>query len=321
MLFWGISFVATKLALEAFSPTEYMLGRFALASVPFLVLLLSRGWPRLGTRIHLRLALIAIAEPGLYFFFEAEGLARTSAPKASIIIASLPVVVAIASRIVLGERMRPRAVIGAAVSIVGVAVLVLADPTVAGAAATVRVGDLLIGGAVLAATVYMLLVRSIAREVSSYQITSFQVLYGTLFFGLLFAVQPGDAFAGATGEAVGAIVFLAFFATIAAFFAYNYALSQIPAGRASIALNGIPVVTALTAWVLLGEVLGPLQILGGALVLFGVTLANLSRRAGGESRRREGTEPRPPAQHGRAKQNNGSGPSAPPGGPTPIPPA
>lgn len=277
VLFWGMSFVATKIALESLSPASYMLGRFALAAVPFALLLLRRGGTRLPGWVHLRLAAIALVEPGLYFFFETEGLARTSAPKAAIIIATLPVVVAIASRIVLGERMRPRAMAGAVVSVVGVAVLVLADSNVGASAVTARVGDLLVGGAVISAVIYMLLVRSVAHRVSALQITSYQILYGTLFFAALFAVRPGGGFHNATPEAAGAIVFLAFFATIAAFFAYNYALSQVPAGRASIALNGIPVVTAVTAWLVLGELLSGLQMLGGGLVIVGVTLANYSR--------------------------------------------
>jgi drug/metabolite transporter (DMT)-like permease len=39
-------------------------------------------------------------------------------------------------------------------------------------------------------------------------------------------------------------------------------------------VNGIPVITTLAAWALLGEMLTLLQMAGGALVLFGVYLSN-----------------------------------------------
>jgi drug/metabolite transporter (DMT)-like permease len=61
---------------------------------------------------------------------------------------------------------------------------------------------------------------------------------------------------------------------IGAFLCYNYALSKLPATRAAIFINGIPVVTAIAAWLLLGEKLTLIQVGGGALVLFAVGLTN-----------------------------------------------
>jgi drug/metabolite transporter (DMT)-like permease len=279
VLFWGVSFVATKIALDSLSPAAYMLLRFAVAAVPFGVLLMVIPLPRLPGRVHLRLLLVALFEPGLYFVFETEGLARTSAAKASIIIAAIPVVVAVASRLLLRERMPRRAAVGAVASIVGVAVLVLADPAAGVDRMVARIGDLFIMGAVVAATFYMLAVRSIHTEVRTIHITALQVLYGTVFFGLYFlVVRPDVAWRQIPPEAIAALGFLVVFATVAAFFAYNYALSRVTAGQAAVTLNGIPVVTAVTAWVVLGERLTPLQISGGVLVLVGVTVANATRR-------------------------------------------
>jgi drug/metabolite transporter (DMT)-like permease len=288
VLFWGISFVATKVALGSMTPASYMFLRFVAAAIPFAGIMAARGLPRLSPKAHLRLALIALFEPGLYFIFETTGLERTSAPKASIIIAMTPVVVALVSRIFLKERLSRRASIGAAVSIVGVAVLVLADPGSGMAETQARLGDLLVGLAVLSAAFYMVVVRSIAEDVDTFTITAFQVLYGALFFALLYFVTPGRiALDSIPTDAAISILFLALFATIAAFFAYNYALSKITAGQAAVALNGIPVVTAITAWIVLGEVLTLLQAAGGVLVLVGVTVANRARAAKRRRARRE----------------------------------
>lgn len=56
---------------------------------------------------------------------------------------------------------------------------------------------------------------------------------------------------------------------------YNYALSQVPASRASVFVNGIPVVTAIGAWAILNERLTAIQFGGGTLVLVAVFLTNL----------------------------------------------
>jgi drug/metabolite transporter (DMT)-like permease len=62
---------------------------------------------------------------------------------------------------------------------------------------------------------------------------------------------------------------------VGAFFCYNFALTQVPASRAAVFVNGIPVVTAMGAWALLNERLNGIQAGGGALVLAAVFIANL----------------------------------------------
>lgn len=51
------------------------------------------------------------------------------------------------------------------------------------------------------------------------------------------------------------------------------ALAHLPAAFSSVSLLLQPVVAALLAWVLLAEPLGPLQALGGVVILFGILLA------------------------------------------------
>jgi drug/metabolite transporter (DMT)-like permease len=279
VLFWGSSFVATKLVLETFSPEAYMFLRFALASVAFVAVLWWRGFPRLPGSVHLRLAAIAIFEPGLYFVFETNGLALTTAPKASLIIATTPVVVALLSRIFLGERMGHRVTVGGIASLTGIAILVIADRRAAVILEGTGLGDLLVLGAVVSAAGYIILARSLSARLDSVQLTAYQVLYGTLFFLPLFLLRPSLPPIESVGiDAMGSLLFLAVFATVVAFLSYNYALSQIPAARAGVFLNAIPVVTAIVAWPVLGEVLTPEQALGGVLVIGGMTYANTRRR-------------------------------------------
>ena len=57
-----------------------------------------------------------------------------------------------------------------------------------------------------------------------------------------------------------------------------YALAHLPASFSSVGLLIQPVGAALLAWLLLGESLGPLQALGGAVVLAGVLVARLASR-------------------------------------------
>jgi drug/metabolite transporter (DMT)-like permease len=85
---------------------------------------------------------------------------------------------------------------------------------------------------------------------------------------------PQFSWQAVSRESFIALVGLTVFATIGAFLCYNYALTRIPAGRAAVCINGIPLVTACGAWLLLGESLTKVQLVGGAVVLVAVFLAN-----------------------------------------------
>ncbi len=285
VLFWGSSFAATKLVLQEFSVQGYMFVRFAAASVLFLGLLLLRGFPRISGKDHLRLLLVAVFEPGLYFLFETEGLNRTGAADAALIIASAPVVVGVLSRLLLGEKQSRKTVIGAAISIVGVGVIVYGSG-VSETSSSSLVGNLLVLGAVVAAALYMITARSISGRVSTLHITAFQIFYGALFFAPLFGLTLDRMnWEMVTYRSVTALLFLVFGATLIAFLSYNRALKEISAAKASVWLNGIPVVAALTAWLLLGERVGWQHIVGGGLVVFGVLYASgrAKRRAAEEA--------------------------------------
>lgn len=273
---WGLSFVATKIALQSFTPFCLIFFRFFTAAIFFLLLLWRTGFPLLNKTNVKSLLLLAIMQPGLYFTFETIGLQYTSATKTSLIIATIPVVVLMLSAIFLKERMRFYNILGVLLSLTGVALLVFAGQTGQDLQGML-VGDLLIVGAVFSASFYMILTRRLGKTISSVQITGMQVILGAiLFFPAFLWDLPSFSWASISRESWLALIALTLFATIGAFLCYNFALTRIPAARAAVCINGIPLVTASGAWFLLGESLSGVQLLGGAIVLVSVVLANHS---------------------------------------------
>ncbi len=276
VIFWGLSFVATKIALESIPLFTLVFARFSLASCPFLVLMALRGFPAFTRKDHVKMFLVALFEPGLYFIFETLGLKYTSAPKASLIIATIPVVVVILSSLFLGEKTRLTGILGICLSLTGIAVLVTGDPQFKWALGGSMLGDILILGAVITAALYIVSARSLGQNRSPLEITSMQFMYGAIFYAPAFFWElPKIQWAAFSGRSLGALAYLTLFATVSAFLCYNFALSRVPASRAAVFINGIPVVTALGAWVLLGEKLTIIQAFGGIFVLFAVFLTNL----------------------------------------------
>lgn len=271
---WGLSFVATKIALQSFTPFCLIFFRFAAAAVFFLFLLGRTGFPRLNRKKLKSLLLLAIMQPGLYFTFETIGLQYTSATKTSLIIATIPVVVLMLSAIFLKERVRFFNIIGILLSLTGVAILVFGGQNSLDLQGML-IGDLMIFGAVFSASFYMILTRKLGQTISPVQITGMQVIFGAiLFFPAFLWDFSSFNIADISRESWFALVALTLFATIGAFLCYNFALTRIPAARAAVFINGIPLVTASGAWFLLGESLSEIQLLGGAIVLVAVVLAN-----------------------------------------------
>ena len=211
--FWGFSFVATKIALQSFPPLCLIFFRFGAASVFFLVLLACTGFPTLNRKNLKSLALLALFQPGLYFLCETVGLQYTTATKTSLIIATIPLVVLTLSSIFLKERIRAAHLIGISISLVGVALLIYGSPD-SGDTDGMLLGDLLIGGAVLSAAVYMIIARSLGQSITPVQITGMQAIFGGLIFLPMFLYDlPNLNWAEVTPQAVAALVMLTLFAT------------------------------------------------------------------------------------------------------------
>ncbi|MFC1811286.1 DMT family transporter [Thermodesulfobacteriota bacterium] len=277
VVFWGLSFVATKVALESLPTFTLVFFRFSIAACLFLFLMVYRGFPSFTGKNHAKILLIALFQPGLYFTFETTGLQHTSAPKAALIIATIPVVVFIFSAIFLKEPANITRLFGIGLSLVGITILVVGDPKFSRGMEGQLLGDLLIFGAVVSAALYMICARDLGQSHSALDITGMQVIYGAVFFAPAFLWElPGIEWSAISDRSLWALAYLTLFATIAAFLCYNHALTRIHASRAAVFINGIPVVTAFGAWILLGETLTLLQICGGVLVLFAVSLTNLT---------------------------------------------
>jgi drug/metabolite transporter (DMT)-like permease len=273
VLFWGLSFVATKIALKSFAPSLLIFARFSIAACFFLGAMWHRGFPSLPLKEHAKILLAALFQPGLYFLFETTGLQHTSASKASLIVAAIPITVLVLSTLFLKERLSLLALSGIGISFVGAILLVVGDPETQWALEGPMLGDLFIFGAVVSMALYTIIMKQMIQSHSTLNITGLQTCYGALLFAAaLFWDPPKIQSTDVNAPSLIALICLTLFATIGAFFCYNYALARLSASRTALFLNCVPVVTTIGAWAVLGERLTFLQIFGGALVLASVYL-------------------------------------------------
>jgi len=275
VLFWGSSFVATKTAMQSFSPMAVMWLRMVLASLVFLPFWrrLPRPARRPGDRRYLLLAVLFI--PCLYYLLEGYALRYTSAGQAGAVSAVFPLLVAAAAWPLLGERLSWQ---GAAAIVVSIAAIALLSFSGVAQAAAPRplLGNILELSAMLAATGSTLVVKHLSSRYDPWLLTGLQAAVGVAFFAPLAFISGVPDFAAAPLSAWAALLYLGVVCGLGAFGLYNSALKLLPANRAALAINAIPAVALLGGWILLGERLTWAQVVACALIVGAVVFAEVS---------------------------------------------
>jgi drug/metabolite transporter (DMT)-like permease len=280
---WSSTFVATKLLFGQAGPTQIAFLRFVVACA--ILLPLASRVPR-PARLPLgRLAILGLTGVTGYFFFQNVGLVYTSASDASLILACLPALVAGVAALFLGETLSRRRAVGVLASVAGVAAIGLTGEPAANAPNPL-LGNGLILLCALAWTAYTILGKGM-EKLPFQLVTAGSVAFGALFLAPL-AVVETLSLGPPTLSALAwlGVLYLGAGASAAAFYLWNYALRHLDASEAAVYLNLIPILGVALAAATLGESVGVVQILGGSLVVGGVTVAS---GAAGSPGRAEGS--------------------------------
>ena len=205
------------------------------------------------------------------------GVARTSALAAGVIMAAIPAVVAILSRIILKERIAPRVAIGIACAVGGIA-LVSFGKNASGDMGGL-VGNLLLLGAVTCEALYVVIGKQLTGNVSPKRISALINLWG-----LLLVTPPGlwqamsFDFGSVSAGHWGLLVFYSLAASMVTVWLWMTGLKHVPASQAGVFTVMLPVAAAATGIVFLGERFSPAQAGAFALALAGVMLATWPAR-------------------------------------------
>lgn len=269
---WGGSFIAMKLAIGVYGPMVVVFARMALASLCFLLVVRRFKSERYRPGDWKPLLFMALCEPCFYFLCEAMALTYTSASQAGMVVAMLPLMVAVTARYILNERLKARTWTGFVLAILGVIWLTVHSESTEYAPHPL-LGNFLEFLAMCFAVGYMITVKKLCERFSPLFLTAVQAFVGCAFF-LPFLLLPGTTMPSTFHlGAVVAVLYLGIGVTIVAYWLYNFGIGRVPAGQASIFINLIPVITLFLGWLILDERLTPMQYIASALVLFGVFLS------------------------------------------------
>lgn len=269
---WASAFPAIRAGLGAFGPAELGALRFVIAAIPsalFLVIV-RPGLPKLSE--VWRFVFGGAVFVALYTTLLNFGELTVSAGAASFIINISPVLTAILAIFVLGERFRPLAWIGTAISFGGVGLIALGE----GGGFTLNQGTLLIIGSALCTTLNTIIQKPLFATHKPLVVAAWNMIIGAAFLSP--ALPSGFAQSlTASSEDLFAVVFLGLVCSLVAYGSWAVTLSRLPAARASNYLYCVPPVATLIGFLWLGEVPGLLGVIGGVLALSGVIVVNRAK--------------------------------------------
>ncbi|MCX7841071.1 MAG: DMT family transporter [Anaerolineae bacterium] len=278
ILFWGASFIATKIALRDAHPATIILLRFVFgAAVLWLAIARWRMFRRIGARDLVYLAILGFIAVPLHQALQAIGLLYTTASSMGWIIALIPVFTAILAWLFLGEPMSARKAIGSILAFSG-AVFVVTRGALS--VDTLRLpstlGDALAVASALNWAIFQVASKPILRRLEPTLAMAYVMLLGGVVILPFTIPQATSDVPHLVLDSWLAILFLGIFCSGLGYLIWYDALSKIDASQLS-ALSYIqPLITLLIAAMFLGETITPAIVLGGAVILVGVYLVNRS---------------------------------------------
>lgn len=277
MIFWSVSFIWTRVAIQSFQPVTLITLRLLIASVLLYVVSKSAGKFQKIKREDVKwFVLLAFFEPFLYYLGETYGLTMVESTLASVIVSTIPLFAPVLAFILLREKIGWMNVLGIFVSLGGV-FLVIYEP--GGGFSANPLGVALLFLAVFSAICYTTTLRKISTHYSTLNVILFQSVIGLGFFIPTFFITDFSTIhtLRVSSESLGALLMLSVFASVIAFVLFAGVVRKIGVARTNVFVNLIPVFTAIFAWWFLDEVVTWLKWLGIGIVVFGLFVSQLGK--------------------------------------------
>ncbi len=273
MLFWGISFVWSKVVFKTYTPVTTIFFRLTISVIfLFLFMLVTKSMEKIKKKDYKYFLFSAIFNPFLYFLGENFGLQQVSASLASVIIATIPVLTPFIVLFFYNEKITRINIAGLVISFIGIMLIVLSDTNQLQGNFK---GILILFLAVFSAIFYTIFVKKLSRTYQAVTIIAYQNLLGVvmflpfvLLFDLNSIVHKRPDF-----ETISSLLMLGIFASSAAFIFFAGAIKNLGIIKTNLYTNSIPVFTFLFAFIILGEDITILKTTGLLMVIFGIILS------------------------------------------------
>jgi drug/metabolite transporter (DMT)-like permease len=273
VVFWGLSFIATKMALDYLTPIQIIALRLILGTpVLYMAALAKKSKMRFRNKDFFAITAASITL-GIHFLIQAVGLKYTSATNTAWLIASIPVFIAVMSALFLKEKLSPLQISGIAVAAVGIFLLISKGRLNALLSLTAA-GDWIILSSAITWGIYTILTKRLSGVHNPLPLSVGVLILPTLLLNLYAAATtPITTLLALPLKIVAAIIFLGIFCLGLAHWFWLEGLSRKTAAEVGAFIYLEPIITTIAAVPLLNEKLTIFSAIGAVLIIAGVYLA------------------------------------------------
>lgn len=276
VVIWGVNFSVLKLGTQYLAPVPFNGLRLLLAAAVLGAIAVATRRDRMPTRADaVRMVLLGVIGHGLYQLLFIQGIARSTAGTAALVMAAGPAFTGVVGRLFRVEHPSRMAWLGIALQLTGMAGVVFGG---ARAAATTesatRLGPLFVLGAALTWAFYVVLLKPLAERVDPIQLSAWTLVGGVLTLGLLavpdlvrldYAALPAGAWF--------AVLYSGLLAMVVAYLFYYRGVRTVGPVRTAMFSNLQPIVALIVAFLVFNERPGPFQLAGAALIAAGLIVS------------------------------------------------
>ena len=278
-LIWGVNYTSVKYGTSIIEPLAFNGVRVALAAVALVVVAqlatgvfqLEAGWP--GRRDVLMLFLLGTLGNGVYQILFVEGIARTRAGDAALLISASPAFIAIMGRLRGSEHVPPRWVVGIALSILGMALVIVGTTSTTPEHGATLLGDALLFVSALCWSIYTVYLQPYTHRVGGIHLSALTMVGGMV--PLLLVAAPAlvaTHWSQLPPLAWASIAYSGLFALVIAYFFWYNGVRVLGPTRTSMYSNLQPVFALAVARLVLGEPITAWQIAGAISIISGLLL-------------------------------------------------
>jgi len=201
------------------------------------------------------------------FLVQFTGLSLTTVSHASLMVGTMPVILALGAVAFAHERLRALGWICLVISTLGAGMIALGAKHHVDGGPTIS-GDLLVVLSLAIALGWILLNKKLLETHSAITVTSYGVIAGTLMLALVVPPMYGmPPVHGISLKAWSALAASGVLCTAATTLTWNWGMTKVPASQAGILLNMEPLMGSILGVVILHETLGVLAYIGGTMIL------------------------------------------------------
>ncbi|MDZ5472871.1 DMT family transporter [Bacillus sp. 31A1R] len=282
----GLSFLFTKIALEATSPSDTLGYRFLIAWF-LLTIYMKKSKQKFNLQVKdkktiLTLIVLALFYPILFFSFQAWGLKYTTSAECGIILAFSPALTALFAAIFIKEKLNAMQISFIFLSIFGVVYIFLMNGMAIQVSQAKLLGIVFLVISCVSVSGYSVSARFLSVKYTPIQLTYIMITFGMIFFNLYaigVKMAEGsvlDYFTLFTNvEFILAVIFLGVLSTLLTSFLSNYILSKLSASKSSIFTNLSTIISIAAGAIVLKESIEYYHIIGSMMIIFGVLGTNL----------------------------------------------